>query len=500
MKNVGCLFILGTASHSGKSVVTAGLCRHFRRLGLRVAPFKSQNMALNSAATPEGKEMGRAQAVQAEACGIAPEADMNPILLKPCGPNRMQVVLQGRVHGDMSAQEYYRRKSFFLEKALESYDRLSRRFDLILAEGAGSPVEVNLLDRDIVNLPLARRIDASCLLVADIDRGGVFASLVGTRELCSPEDRQRIRAFLINKFRGQRELFQDGVGFLERKTDWPCLGVVPFFDWLALEEEDSVALEDRVRRDREVEPGSLRVAVLRIPHMANYNDFAPLESSKGVDLRFAVDPKELLGADLIVIPGSKNTLDDLLWLRRNRFDRAIEKAIEDRTFLLGICGGYQMLGLRVDDPHGLESDSGSMPGLGMLEMTTEMAAQKATVLVEAIEVSSGLPVRGYEIHLGRSRFEGPHAPLFRLKRRGPEQVDWPEGAVSGNVWGTYLHGIFENREFTQGFFRRLAQARGKPFAFEWFYPKEEIYDRWADALERELNVELLHRIAGLPQD
>lgn len=487
------VFVLGTASHSGKSVVAAGLCRLLRNLGIAVAPFKAQNMALNSCVTACGGEMGRAQAVQAEAAGLAPRVEMNPILLKPGGQGRVQVVLKGKVYATLTAQEYYREKPFFLEEVLGCHAELSRHFEILIIEGAGSPVEMNLLDRDLVNLPLARRLEAPCLLVADIDRGGVFAALVGTRELCGDEDRRLIRAFIINKFRGEESLFADGIEFLERRTGWPCLGVLPHVDWLRLEEEDSVALEEKTLRH--AGNSSFDAAVIRLPHLSNYTDFDPLEHSN-VSLRYVQGPSGLGSPDLILLPGTKNTLNDLVWLRAQGFESVLRRRFAAGTAIMGICGGFQMLGREVVDPHGEESALGSVPGLGWLDMQTVMAREKITCQAQAVHVPTGLLLRGYEIHMGRTLIRETAEPFARVLRRGDSSVDETEGVSRGNLHGTYLHGIFENREFTRVFLAGIARERGKDFVYESSSQKEALYDRWAGLLRERLRLDLLGSILG----
>ncbi len=489
------LFVLGTSSHAGKSVLTAGLCRLLRRRGISVAPFKAQNMALNSFVTASGGEMGRAQVVQAEACGIQPEVEMNPILLKPSGENCVQVILRGQVFANMSAQEYYQQKSLFFEEVLTCHSELAKRFEIIVIEGAGSPVEMNLLDRDIVNLPLARKINASCLLVADIDRGGVFASIVGTHELCDPEDRHRIRAFVINKFRGQESLFTPGIEFLERRTGWPCMGVLPYLDWLKLEEEDSVALDSKaVKKDS---PKTLNVAVIQFPHLSNYTDFDPLEQSN-VSLSYVTTPEDLGRPDLTILPGTKNTLEDLLWLRSNGFEEPIQILAKSGAAVLGICGGFQMLGLRLLDPHKVESNRREVNGLGLLQVETTLTARKTTCQVRAVHLDSGEPVDGYEIHMGQTKAQETYPPLFRVLQRGEVATEEYEGVLHGNVAGTYLHGIFENSGFTQNFLASLARKSGKNFRFRSGFNKDQLHERWADFLEEKLKLELLSEIIGRP--
>src|SRR5579863_4607758 len=376
--------VLGTASHVGKSLVTAGLGRIFSDEGIRVAPFKAQNMSLNSAATPDGREIGRAQALQAEACRVVPCAEMNPILIRPSSDTGSQVVLLGRVWGQVTASDYHQRRVEDLFPAvLESYRILAARHHLILLEGAGSPAEINLRKHDIVNMRMAHAADASCLLVGDIDRGGVFAALLGTMELLEPEDRLRIRGFVINKFRGDVELLRPGVEMMEERLGIPCAGVVPFLQNLGLEEEDGVAMDDRrtVKRAwQDTAEGAsperpLRIGVVAVPHMANFTDFDALAAEPSVSLAFLEDPADISLADVVVLPGSKQTLDDLDWLRECRFATHVAS---HPGMLIGICGGFQMLGLSVEDPAGVESSGvpRTIPGLGLLPVRTALRGQK----------------------------------------------------------------------------------------------------------------------------
>ena len=392
MKN---LMIVGTASHAGKSILTAALCRILNQRGVRVAPFKSQNMALNSYVCRDGSEIGRAQATQAEAAGIEPERDMNPILLKPTNNRQIQVVLHGRVYGTMTAGNYYERKSFFFEKSLESFYRLASKFDVIILEGAGSAVEVNLRDRDIVNLPFARAVGARALLVADIDRGGVFASVAGTFALLDDDERDLVRGFVINRFRGDLRLFAGGAEFLEKYTDRPCFGILPYIEGLRIDQEDSVSLEDH-----RTGQGSFRVGVIRLPHISNYTDFNPLEGIPGVALEYLNEPGRVQPFDLVIVPGTKNTIADLRSLVDRGFKKLLLDTLECGGWVLGICGGYQMLGRKVSDPFGAE-EGGVEDGLDFLPVETRMETNKVTVQSTGRSFLGPI-VAGYEIHMGRT--------------------------------------------------------------------------------------------------
>lgn len=501
--------VLGTASHVGKSVLTAALCRILRQDGWNVAPFKAQNMALNSAATPEGLEIGRAQAMQAEAAGVPAHVDMNPVLLKPCGSARAQLVLEGRVAGEYAAREYHgRRVQELFARVCASYARLAARHDVIVLEGAGSPAEVNLARSDIVNMRMARAARAACLLVADIDRGGVFASLVGTFALLSAHDRRRVRAFVVNRFRGDATLFEPGVAFLERRLARPCLGVVPYLEDLGLDEEDSVALHDQLEHPGPAWPPErgdarrLRVAALALPHVANATDLAALGAEPSVALAWLRRPDALAQADLVVLPGSKRTLDDLAWLEHQGFVAALQAHVARGGLLVGVCGGLQMLGRGLADPHGMEG-GGQRAGLGLLDIDTVLASEKTTVRAQATLIGGrlfGQPVGelaldGYEIHLGRSQ-TGPGTPaLFRL-RRASSRVDVFDGAcdASGRVLGTYLHGLFDADGFRHTALRAARAALGlaPPLTLVPYTARREArFDRLADHVRAALSIDTL---------
>jgi adenosylcobyric acid synthase len=481
------LMIVGTASHVGKSILVTALCRILHRDGVRAAPFKSQNMALNSYVCTDGSEIGRAQAAQAEAAGIEPEGDMNPILLKPTGDRRIQVVLHGRVHGTMTATEYYEQKSFFFEESLGSFHRLASKFDVIILEGAGSAVEVNLKDRDIVNLPFAKAVGSRALLVADIDRGGVFASVAGTFDLLDDEERGIVRGFIINRFRGDLSLFKGGPEFLEKHTGRPCFGVVPYIESLRIDQEDSVGLDDR-----RAQSGSFRAAVIRLPHISNYTDFNALECVPGVAVEFLSEPAANQLVDLVIIPGTKNTIGDLRWLIDQGFRRLLVDTLERGGWVLGICGGYQMLGRNVSDPFNVE-DGGTADGLRLLPVDTDLGLTKVTVQSKG-KSFLGPGVGGYEIHMGRTvQFEPVDA--FLTKEGGTA-----DGAVLGHIAGTYFHGLFDNPDFTAKFLTMVAEDR----KLEWrpgpcTYSKDDEYGRLAAVVRAHLDVKRIYEEVGIEQ-
>lgn len=453
--------ILGSGSDVGKSLVVAGLCRLFRQEGIRVAPFKAQNMALNSFITPEGGEMGRAQVVQAMAAGLTPHVDMNPILLKPTAQVGSQVIVHGRVYGNLPARDYYRRRPQLIRKVMESFRRLSQAYELIILEGAGSAVELNLKKGDLVNFAMARRAGAAVLLVADIDRGGVFAATIGSYLLLTRAERRLLSGFIINKFRGDPELFREGVKIIEKRTRRPVLGILPYFYDLALPEEDSVALARKPGNNFSPGATAVRIGVLRLPHLSNYTDFDPLEHEPGVSLRYLDYPDRLDDFDLLILPGTKNTISDLRYLKETGLAERILAYARRGGRVAGICGGYQMLGVEVRDPLGVEGPPRTEAGLGLLPVVTTMAGEKTTAQVKARAVGAwggeGSEIlAAYEIHMGETQTLGPGRPAFVIQTRGGLSVEVTDGWVSpdGRVFGTYLHGLFEN----DGYRRRFLQA------------------------------------------
>jgi adenosylcobyric acid synthase len=498
------LMILGTASHVGKSLVTAGLGRIFSDEGVCVAPFKAQNMSLNSAATPDGCEIGRAQALQAEACRVVPVAQMNPILIKPSSDTGAQIVLLGRVWGQVTASDYHQRRVEELFPAvLESYRTLAGRHSLILLEGAGSPAEINLREHDIVNMRMAHAANAACLLVGDIDRGGVFAALLGTIELLQPEERARIHGFVINKFRGDLALLRPGVEMMEQRLGIPCAGVVPFLRDLGLEEEDGVAMENRrttVRIWQYSEPPErpLRIGVVALPHMSNFTDFDALAMEPSVSLAFMDDSAEAGFADVLILPGSKQTLDDLTWIRDRGFGRSLATY---PGIMIGICGGFQMLGLSIEDPYGVESGGlgRTMPGLGHLPIRTILRDPKTVHRATGLARRAEQPFSGYEIHMGQTLYQNGAEPFATILREGHRQPT-EDGAMaaSGQVWGTYVHGLFDDDAFRHRFLDTARQACGLAPARSYACvtaERQARIDRWADHLRQSLDMNLIRRLA-----
>jgi adenosylcobyric acid synthase len=487
--------ILGSGSDVGKSIMVAGLCRIFRQEGIRVAPFKAQNMALNSFITPEGGEMGRAQVVQARAAGLTPHVDMNPILLKPSSDVGSQVIVHGRVYGNYAARDYYPLKPRLVRKVMESYRRLAQAYDLIVLEGAGSAVELNLKKNDLVNFSMAKRAGAAVLLVADIDRGGVFAATIGAFHLLTPSERGMLKGFIINKFRGDPSLFEAGVAIIEARTKRPVLGVTPYDRDLVLPEEDSVALGKK-RGDGTWGDGTLKIGVVRLPHISNYTDFDPLEQEPGVTLRYLDQRDSLAGVDLVILPGTKNTISDLRYLKETGLSRRIQVYAGEGGRVVGICGGYQILGQEVRDPLGVESDRHMEAGLGLLPLITTMAGDKTTTQVEARSFTPAPYGRlaAYEIHMGVTESQGPGQPAFEIVNRNGGPLNMADGWVSPDqrIWGTYLHGLFDNDEFRRVFLTELRQERpADPMlspAMSYQNFQESQLDRLADLLRRHLDM------------
>ncbi|MDD6661772.1 MAG: cobyric acid synthase [Lachnospiraceae bacterium] len=508
------IMIQGTMSNAGKSVIAAGLCRIFHQDGYKTAPFKSQNMALNSFITKEGLEMGRAQVMQAEAAGIEPSVEMNPILLKPTNDIGSQVIVNGEVLGTMNARDYFKMKKSLLPDVKKAYDHLAEKYDIIVIEGAGSPAEINLKQDDIVNMGMAKLVDAPVLLVGDIDRGGVFAQLYGTVELLEAEEKDRIKGLIINKFRGDKTILDPGVEMLEKLTGIPVVGVAPYLQ-VSLEDEDS--LSERLDGDRQI--GLIDIAVIRVPRISNFTDFNVFESIEGVTVRYVKEPTELGHPDLIILPGTKNTMRDLLWMRQNGLEALILKAQKAGTAIFGVCGGYQMLGKSISDPDGVE-EGGTIRGMGLLDTETVFEAEKARTRVEgrilgtadktdadcAEETSylaqalTGKHLVGYEIHMGRTTY-GQEAQPFTEIEDTITGKHWQEGAWSKNVCGTYVHGIFDSEEVVDAVVQALAEKKGVAdqlgSAVDFAAFREQQYDLLAEGLRKHLDMERIYQIMGI---
>jgi len=492
--------VMGTASDVGKSVVVAGLCRLFARAGVRVAPFKSQNMSNNAAVCPGGGEIGRAQAVQAEACGLEPSTDMNPVLLKPESDNGCQVVIGGCPQFRMTTRDHHNYRERAWPEIVKSYNRLASDFELIVIEGAGGAAEVNLRDRDVVNWRVAELADAPVLIVADIDKGGALAALVGTVNLLSPSERNRVKGLVINKFRGDAALLADGLQIIEDKTGVRVLGVLPYATNIDIPEEDSASLR---HRNAVSNARPIRVGVVRLPRIANYTDFEALGREPEVDLRYLENPQHARELDVLCLPGSKSTIADLAWLRDSGWDQYIFNHHRGGGTILGVCAGYQMLGRLIADPHHVESSVSEAPGLSILDVETVFGTEKVTALVGAIDSFSGHELSGYEIHCGRiSRKAG--AAAFTIVERDGHAVHELEGAISddGRVLGTSIHGLFDEAGFRRHYLTQIGQRKGlKPsptFAGESAKTlRLRGYDRFADLLLANLDISSVTALVGL---
>jgi adenosylcobyric acid synthase len=477
--------IQGTTSDAGKSTVVAGLCRVFKRRGVRVVPFKPQNMALNSAVTEDGGEIGRAQAVQAQAAGLSPHSDMNPVLLKPNSDTGAQVIVHGRAISNMEAQAYHDYKKVARAAVLESYNRLSAQYEMMIVEGAGSPAEINLRAGDIANMGFAEAVDCPVLIVADIDKGGVFAHLVGTLALLSDSEQERVKGFIINRFRGDIALLQPGLDWLEQRTGKPVLGVLPYLHGLHLEAEDAIS-----REKKEATQHSLRVVVPVLPHISNHTDFDPLRLHPQVNVHFVAPGETPPAADLLILPGSKNVRSDLDWLRAQGWEDYLARHLRYGGKLMGICGGLQMLGCAVHDPHGIEGTPGSSIGLGYLDYTTTLQPHKQLHNIQGRLAQTHQPVCGYEIHAGISEGHGLNTPFAQL------DDGRKDGAISadGQIMASYLHGVFEMPEAMSA----LLQWAGlsSPQILDYHALREQNLERLADTLENHLDMKLILQILG----
>ena len=498
------IMLQGTASNVGKSIITAGLCRVFRQDGYSVAPFKSQNMALNSFITKEGLEMGRAQVFQAEAAGIEPIADMNPILLKPSGNHRCQVIVRGKVREDMSSSDYHIYKPKLAKELKNIFEQFSNNYDIVVMEGAGSTAEINLREHDVANMGMAKIADAPVIIVGDIDRGGVFASLAGTMLLLNEEERKRVKGVIINKFRGRKELLDDGVKMLEEIIKVPVLGVIPYGD-IKIEDEDSVTTRFKTKMNK----NDIHIEIIRTPHMSNFTDFNIFETQEDVSIRY-VDYGETLGnPDMVIIPGSKSTIDDLKYIRENGLEQQIKELHKRGKLIFGICGGYQMLGKTLKDPYHVEGEVEEFDGIGLLDTETTFEMEKTTTQVEAtifgglggyMNSLEGKKVKGYEIHMGISKIGKNVNNLNIINKKLNEEVNYVEGSVNkeGNVVGTYLHGIFDDIDFTRTILNNIREQKGldkiesSVTSFEAF--KQNEYDKLADLLREHLDIEKIYEI------
>lgn len=489
------IMVQGTMSNSGKSFITAGLCRVFAQDGWRAAPFKSQNMALNSYITGDGLEIGRAQAMQAEAAGILPTVDMNPILLKPTSHVGSQVIVNGEVRGNMKATEYYRRKQELIPDIRAAFDRLSGQYDIIVIEGAGSPAEINLRENDIVNMGLAKMVNAPVLLAGDIDRGGVFAALYGTVKLLEPDEQRLIKGLVVNKFRGDVSILEPGLRMIEERTGIPVVGVIPM---KAIDLDDEDSLSDRLLQTKA--GGGIDVAVIHLPHISNFTDFSAFERIDGVSLRYVPRAGQLGTPDLILIPGTKNTMDDMRWLRESGMETVILKAAESKVPVIGICGGFQILGKTLKDPYGVEH-GGEMRGLGLLDADTTFAREKTRTQAtgkwvhkpELFGRYEKASVSGYEIHMGQTVNAGDCMEAIELEDGRCDALCSRDGLV----FGSYLHGLFDTDGLAFSLARQLAEKKGTELGrqeFDLLAYKEKEYDKLADLIRSSFDMKEIYRI------
>jgi len=503
------IMVQGTGSDVGKSILVCALCRILRQEGLKVAPFKSQNMSNNSYVTADGREMGRAQVAQAEAAGILPIAEMNPILLKPSGNNGSQIITMGKPLRHMTANEYYKNKDSMLEIAKEAYASLNDEYDVIVIEGAGSPAEINIKDDDIVNMKIAEIADAPVILVTDIERGGSFAWIVGTLELLNSDERDRVMGVIINKFRGDMGILESGLQMLEERINKPVLGVLPYFTNIDVDDEDSVSLDRKNKKQEargEKQESLIDVVIIRLPRISNFTDFDILIKEKSLNVRFVEDARSIGNPDLIILPGTKSTIGDLESIKENGIANAVINLAKSGTMIIGICGGYQMLGSVIRDPENAESKTLETDGLGLIDVRTLFRLQKSTHQVKATlhdrgtDIFKGLntdnEITGYEIHMGETELLNGTAPFLKILERSDKEVSMDDGAVSsdGNVIGSYLHGIFDNDEFRLELINRLRESKGLvPMLTEELntVDKEAEYDKLADWFREHIDMDLV---------
>lgn len=492
---------LGTGSDVGKSIAAAAFCRILRRRGYKVAPFKAQNMSNNSYVTVEGGEIGRAQVVQAEAAGILPSIHMNPILLKPSSDQGSQVIVHGKVLGQMAAFDYHEHKPELFGAVMDSYQRLAAEYDYIVMEGAGSCCEMNLKDRDLVNFGMARAVGSPCVLVADIDRGGVFAQIIGSYGLMARPEKRLLKGFIINKFRGDARLFESGIRYIEDKTDRPVLGLVPFYRDILIDPEDSVRVEENKRKLLPTSDKTLNVAVVKLPAISNFTDLETMTSEPDIVCNFLFRPEQLTEEyDLLILPGTKNTMEDARWLSLSGWKRRILGFAKTKGSIAGICGGYQLLGVWIKDPHGMESSTAQARGLGILPVATELEPGKVVRKVLGTCVVNKRKISGYEIHMGRTRpVANEGSPFLRIHEPGKD-VKWEDGwcIPSGRIWGTYVHGILDSPGFRSEILNSLRRAKGlkeRPPG-QGRLARFHQYDRLADHFETHCDMERILSIMG----
>lgn len=501
------IMVMGTGSSAGKSLLTTAICRCLARRGVRVAPFKGQNMSNNASVCAGGGEIGRSQALQAIAAGVSPTTDMNPVLLKPEGQTRSQVIVNGSAMQTLEATDYFKRRQQLWPHVTAALDRLRREYDVVVIEGAGSPAELNLADVEMVNLSIARYCRSPVILVGDIERGGVFAQLLGTLWLMEPDDRELVHGLIVNKFRGDLSLFDSGVEILQQRGGVPVLGVLPWIEGLELPEEDAVALDDADRRDggKQSHVDDLDIAVIRLPHIANFDDFDPLASHDGAGLRYVSSVADWGNPSVVILPGTKNTCGDLQWLHTSGLAARVQAFANSGGDVVGICGGYQMLGTRIENPLGLETDAGVVEGLGLLPTITKFQNEKQTVQVRRRMTDdtiapgiTGTSLVGYEIHNGVTTTDSPWLEVNEQAANGQAAKEHREFKIGGDgcwsrggrVWGCYLHGLFANDEFRAAWLKRLGVSTIAQRSSE--QRLQDSLDRLADHFEKHINMEFLY--------
>jgi adenosylcobyric acid synthase len=512
------LMIQGTGSGAGKSLIVAALCRIFRDMGVNVAPFKAQNMALNSYITLEGGEIGRAQALQAEAARIEPIIDMNPVLLKASGDMGSQVVIQGKVHSTMKAKEYYAFKKTAWEAVKESFERLSQKYEFIIMEGAGSPAEINLMDVDIVNMSMAKHVKAPVILIGDIDKGGVFASLYGTIKLLG-RDSKHIKAFIINKFRGDLGILSPGLEMIKNRTGKPVIGVLPYIKDIGLPEEDGLALSVERRASSVKRQGEIKIIILKLQYIANFTDFDPFLYEPDVELVYSNNPADIENADIVIIPGTKNTVKDLLFLKDRHLEDSIKRAYAKGVQIIGMCGGYQMLGKKIYDPYCVESNHKEIDGIGLLNIETTFEKIKVTARVEAIlQKTEGRTqntdkknlfsdfcpltsvLKGYEIHMGTSKGDISLFKISRITHHASRITDVFDGSINNNCWGTYIHGIFENDQYRRGIINNVRKSKNLPpldSTVRYSEIKDRAIDNLAHVVKKNIDMDFIKRLVKI---
>lgn len=493
------IMIQGTSSHAGKSVLVAAILRFLKNKGISCAPFKPQNMALNSFVTYDGYEIGRAQAMQAESAKILPTKEMNPILLKPTTDSKAQVIVLGKPWKNLSAREYVNVKGKLKKVVKESFEYLISNYDVVVVEGAGSPAEINLRKNDIANMGFAKIFNIPVLIVGDIDRGGIYASFYGTYALLTISERKLVKGFLINKFRGDKSLLKEANEFIEKKTGIPILGIIPFFKDIDIPEEDGVVLTHRTYYSDNITENTIKIRIIKLPRISNFTDFAPFFGEKEVDVRYISNPQEAKDAHVIIIPGTKNTIEDLVFLKNNGFERFFKDFVIKGGHLVGICGGYQMLGERVEDPYNMESSISKIKGLGFLPTKTVMSKEKQLKQVTFETVDGKIKdMSGYEIHMGitESRVS---SPLFRVYFNNESYYDGYVTA-NGRVWGSYIHGLFDNDSFRSQWLNYVRKCFGMNEVvsnFSYLKSKEEAYNRLSEIFENSIDVKRFFKILGL---